>query len=104
MKSLFIISKKEEKEKKKINAPINKKKFISTKIPNNNLVKSTVIILTIKNKYLSLFTPIIPKSFLSQYYFLMFSELNEKYKDKTLDFIKISKIAPHSPVPYSNEI
>ena len=104
MKSLFIISKKEEKEKKKINAPINKKKFISTKIPNNNLVKSTVIILTIKNKYLSLFTPIMPKSFLSQYYFLMFSELNEKYKDKTLDFIKISKIAPHSPVPYSNEI
>ena len=102
MKSLFIISKKEVKDSKPINRPILKKKFISRKIiPNNNLVKATVIILTIKNKYLSLYEPIMPKSFISYRYYLMFSELYEKYKNKTLDFIQISKMAPKSPIPYN---
>ena len=104
MKSLFIISKKEVKDTKQINRPIIKKKFISKKImTNNNLVKATVIILTIKNKYLSLYEPIMPKSFISHRFYLILSELFEKYKNKTLDFIKISKIAPHSPLPYNYE-
>ena len=102
MKSLFIISKKEVKDSNPINRPIFKKKFISRKIiQNNNLVKATVIILTIKNKYLSLYEPIMPKSFISYRYYLMFSELYERYKNKTLDYIKISKIAPKSPIPYN---
>ena len=101
MKSLFFvmknIPKKPTEEAKQIEQPSTQyKSYI-------NLVKSTVIILTIKNKYLSLFEPIQPKFFLTHHFCLILSELKERYKNRTIDKKKISEISNHSPIPYKNK-
>lgn len=96
MKSLFFvmknIPKKPIEETKQIDEPSIKTYF--------NLVKSTVVILTIKNRYLSLYEPIMPKFFLTHHFCLILSEIKERYKNKTLDYVNISKMAPNNPIPY----
>ena len=99
MKSLFFvmknIPKKAIEESKQIEEVPNKTYF--------NLVKSTVIILTIKNKYLSLYEPIMPKFFLTHHFCLILSEIKERYKNKPLDILNIAKKAPTSPIPYTKK-
>ena len=96
MKTIFFVMKenkiKDIEEKKQIDEPYYKSYY--------NLVKSTVLILSIKNKYLSLYEPIMPKFFLTHHFCHILSELKERYKNKTLDILQISKSAPKIPIPY----
>lgn len=104
MKSLFFVMKNIQKN------PIEESKRIELSDPiespnktYNNLVKSTVIILSIKNKFLSLYEPILPKFFLTHHFCLILSELKEKYRNKTLDKKNMSHTSHISPVLFEKK-
>ena len=110
MKSIFFVldtsAKKDfiKKKEKKNSIPIVKKKiYFNTYNTYKSLVCSTVIILSIKNKYLSLYEPIRPKSLLGHNFFLILNSLKEKYGNKTLDIIELSKKAPQYPIPFNTK-
>ena len=109
MKSIFFVTKKIEKkeinnEKENIPPIIQKQQvFFSKHKPFNYLVLSTEIILSIQNGYVTLYEPIRPKSFMTHSFYLILSEIKEKYRNKRMDLIKISELAPKSPIPFTEK-
>ena len=108
MKKKFLVEKVERNPGKKEEKDKNKQKIydieniLYKKKTYNNLIRYTAIILNIRNNYLSLFEPIEPRGILNFNFYLIFSHIQEKYKNLyNFDFSKILEIAPHSPIPYN---